>query len=96
MMIISGCMLSACHGGTFPASGYDMRTYDSMFVSGVNAARIGVCEIVPGDPTASFLIEKLRQDEPRFGLRMPLGRDHLTEDQITLIETWIREGAQDN
>ncbi len=96
MFQAAGCLTSACHGGEFPSSSYDLRTYESWFVSGADARRIGACEIVPGDPENSFLLEKLRSDNPRVGLQMPLERDPLTEEEIALVETWIREGAQDN
>jgi len=92
----TGCLNSTCHGGTFPASQYDMRTYAALFVAGDDADRIGACEIVPGDAASSFLIEKLRSSNPRVGLQMPLEREPLTEEEIVLIETWIDEGAQDN
>lgn len=92
----AGCLSSACHGGTFPSSRYDLRTYSATFVSGDDADRIGVCEIVPGDPESSFLFEKLQSSDPRVGLQMPLEREPLSAEEIALIETWIREGAQDN
>ncbi len=96
LLIETKCLTTACHGGVVPSSRFDLRTYASSFIAGDDARRIGVCEIVPGDPERSFLIEKLRSMDPRVGLQMPLERDPLTEEEITIIETWIREGAQDN
>jgi hypothetical protein len=96
IFIVAGCLSSACHGGTFPSSQYDMGSHTSAFESGELARRIGACEIVPGDPEASFLMEKLTSDDPRAGLRMPLQRAPLSDEDLTLIETWIREGALDN
>lgn len=90
------CSSSACHGGMFPSSRYDLRTYATAFVSGDEADMLGVCEIVPGKPESSYMIEKLRSSDPRIGLQMPLEGEPLSEAQIVLIETWIREGAQDN
>jgi hypothetical protein len=95
-MTSAGCLSSACHGGTFPSSRYDLRTYASSFIPGDLARRIGACAILPGDPDHSFMVEKLRSDDPRAGLRMPLEHDPLTEAEIQLIETWILEGAADN
>lgn len=92
-----GCLSSACHSGPFPSSGYDLRTHATGFQSGDVARRISMCAIVPGDPENSFLIEKLRSDDPvGGGYRMPMEREPLTEEEITMIETWIREGAQNN
>jgi len=96
LLIATKCLTTACHGGVVPSSRYDLRTYASSFMLGDDARRIGVCEIVPGDPERSFLIEKLRSADPRVGLQMPLEREPLTEAQIAVIEAWIREGAQDN
>lgn len=96
LFMSAGCLSSACHGGTFPASGFDLRSYATSFVMGDNARRINACEISPGHPENSFLIEKLRSSDPRQGLQMPLDGELLTEAQISLIETWINEGAQDN
>lgn len=91
----AGCQTVACHGGPFPSSGYDMRTYASAFGPGVQAALFGTCNIVPGDPEASYLIEKL-QTGPRFGGRMPSLLPPLSDDDIDVIRTWILEGAGDD
>jgi hypothetical protein len=42
-----------------------------MFLPGDEAEAFEICPIVPGDPEASYLIEKL-QEGPRSGARMPL------------------------
>ncbi len=91
----AGCLDSTCHGGLFPSSGYDLQTYRIGFAPGDQAQGFGICPIVPGDPDASYLIEKIG-DEGRFGVQMPSGRDPLTAAQIELLKTWIREGAQSN
>src|SRR5262245_52069408 len=39
MLTEAGCMASTCHGGTFPSSGYDLRTYDACFLQGDDARR---------------------------------------------------------
>jgi hypothetical protein len=91
----NGCATASCHGGAFPASGYDMRTYTTTFGPGAAARTLDVCEIVPGDPGASFLIEKLLPN-PRFGRQMPTDRPALSASDIDLIRTWISEGAQND
>jgi sugar lactone lactonase YvrE len=87
-----GCTASVCHGGLLPASEYDMRRYDDLFGPGLEAQAFFMCNIVPGNPEASFLIEKLRPN-PRSGVRMPNGLTPLSEEEIALISTWILEGA---
>lgn len=89
----NGCLAANCHGGTFPASGYDMRSYARMFRPGSIARSLGLCEIVPGNPEASFLFEKLIA-APRFGVQMPINLPPLSASDIELVRTWILEGAQ--
>lgn len=91
----AGCKGVTCHAGPFPASSYSQTRYDLMFRQGVSARTLNVCPIVPGNPDASFLIEKLGAN-PRLGLQMPAGGAPLTEQEIELIRTWILEGAQNN
>ncbi len=92
----AGCASLSCHGGPFPSSLYDMRNYETTFGPGVEAKSLKVCDIAPGNPDASFLLEKL-DPSPRVGAQMPSApRLPLTSEQINLIRTWILEGAQDD
>jgi len=91
----SGCLDTGCHGGAFPSSGYSVGTYESTFVQGIEARALDACPVTPGDPDASFLVEKLLPS-PRLGSRMPSSRPPLSDQQIDLIRTWISEGAHDN
>ena len=52
--------------------------------------------VVPGDPDASYLIEKMASDAPTRGTRMPLFGAPLTDDELETIRVWIQEGAADN
>jgi len=50
--------------------------------------------VIPGDPAASKLIERVRSDSP--ALRMPpayAGHDPLSETEIAVLEAWIKQGA---
>ena len=52
--------------------------------------------VVPGDPSSSYLFEKLSTSSPCSGLQMPrgeLGSEPLPACVIKLISTWIEEGA---
>lgn len=89
----AGCQTAACHGGAFPSSAYDMRTYEGTFGPGVLARSLRACEIVPGNPDASFLIEKLHPGARLGGVMPPPPRSPLTSEQIQLVRTWILEGA---
>jgi hypothetical protein len=87
-----GCLGLACHAGPVPASEYDLRTYEGLFGPGLVARNHGMCNIVPGNPQASLLLEKLRPN-PRSGAQMPNGLNPLPEAQYNLLYTWILEGA---
>jgi hypothetical protein len=61
-------------------------------------AACGGKRVVPGDPNASFLVQKLTQTMPCFGSRMPRPFEvgptvPLTADQIATITRWISSGA---
>ncbi len=87
-----GCRNPACHGGPFPSSNYDLKSYAAMFGPGILARALGTCDIVPGSPDRSFLLEKL-SSSPRLGQPMPLGQAPLSPAEVELIRTWILEGA---
>jgi len=88
----AGCMSSSCHGGAAPESEYNQKSFQGMFGPGQEARNHGMCDIVPGNPRASFLLEKLRPN-PRVGVQMPNGLTALTQAQIDLISQWILQGA---
>lgn len=48
--------------------------------------------IIPGDPAASELIERVRTADN--DLIMPPTGERLTKEQITRLESWIRDGAE--
>lgn len=58
--------------------------------------RPGAVLVVPGNPEQSYFIHKLKGVDITGG-RMPLnGPPFLTDGQILVIETWIRNGAPNN
>ena len=87
-----GCQNSTCHTGVAPASEFDTRSYETLFGPGLEARSYGMCNIVPGNPDASFLLEKLSPN-PRVGVRMPNDLPPLDDNQMSLLRTWILEGA---
>ena len=97
----TGCTAAGCHVGpqNLAASRYSMSMRGGLFKQGVLAKALDLCPLVPGDPGASFLLEKLEPiQRQNAGVRMPTGSGSmpLSEDEIGLIRTWILEGAQDN
>lgn len=59
------------------------------------AATLGGTRVVPGDPDASVLVQKITgtQDE---GEPMPFAPERMTDDEIAILTAWIEAGALDN
>ncbi|HMQ15893.1 MAG TPA: hypothetical protein PKC49_07965, partial [Phycisphaerae bacterium] len=92
---------AGCHspgGFAFTFITMDLRAanayQDLVGVASVQAS--GRVRIVPGDAAASYLIEKVTQDQPQVGARMPLNRDPLSDADIARLREWIDAGALDN
>ena len=57
--------------------------------------------VVAGKPDDSILYQKLKEDPP-FGDRMPLKKrsdpvgKYLSDDEMSVLAEWIRQGAKDN
>ncbi len=72
------------------------NTYASM----VDVASVGMPlmdRVEPGDPDLSYLMHKLwgtYQEVGGMGAAMPIGEDPLPDEQVALIELWIRQGAR--
>jgi hypothetical protein len=99
------CAFGSCHGATSPAAKLDLSAADlcSELVSRRSCLFPSRTLVVPGDPEASFLMSKLRgtnlDEQPaetcaETNHRMPLGSKPLAQDQIALIDSWIRDGAR--
>jgi hypothetical protein len=88
----SSCGGSLCHLGD-NASDVDLQTYAGLMASIGTQYKEPV--VVPGDPAASALYEKIATPEPRFGERMPLDLPPLRPAQIDLVRRWIAEGARE-
>ncbi len=79
---------TACHGAQKQEGGLDLRTPESMLAGGDSGA-----VIVPGDPDASRLVQRIRAEEmpPRRQL-VEASVKPMTPDELALLETWIRDG----
>jgi hypothetical protein len=89
-IFLNSCSGSGCHIGG-QTSGVELTTYSSI-INSVGQQYNGRV-IVPGDAANSPLINKILS-QPRNGARMPLGRTPLTGNQISIIRTWIDDGAK--
>lgn len=52
--------------------------------------------VVAGDPDASLLYQKLSQEDPACGSRMPQGGDPLPTPVLEAFRAWIQAGALDD
>jgi hypothetical protein len=76
---------TACHGSN---GGLSLSSY-AQLMSGSNSG----ATVIPNNAVGSLLVKRLRGTS---GTQMPQGGTPLSETTISLVETWIDQGAQDN
>jgi hypothetical protein len=92
----STCALSeTCHRGKTPSAGLNLEAPVHAKLVEVPSSESGRPLVVPGDPEASFLFEKITSDTPSHGARMPLGQP-LDAKDVESIRAWIVGGAPDD
>jgi hypothetical protein len=80
-----------CHHGQFePNLSTPALTYANLVLR-PSLEKDKRARVVPGDPAASFLIDKLRNRDVIS--QMPLGAEPLAEEDLVAIEAWIQGGA---
>ena len=88
------CAVPGCHGGAGAQQGLRL---DPGFSAG-NLINVpsprdsNLIRVVPGNPDASFLIQKLDGTQT-LGDRMPDGGPYLTTATVNVIRQWIQDGA---
>lgn len=88
----SSCGGAGCHVNQ-SVNGVELTNYAQVMSS--IGVQYGADIVVPGNPDASPLVDKIESD-PQFGVRMPQNRAPLSAQEISLIRTWIAEGAANN
>ena len=88
------CAIPGCHGGGTVQFGLRL---DPGFSAGnlINVASprdANLIRVVPGNPNASFLIQKLEGTQT-LGDRMPQFGPYLSQATIDVIRQWIQNGA---
>lgn len=81
-MLNSNCAFSGCHNESSARAGVVLTTYGNLLTSDIVEA---------GDPADSKLYEVITEPDPAQA--MPPNAP-LTTEQIAMIDTWIRQGAQ--
>lgn len=82
-----------CHIG-LRTSGVEMTTYTLLSTS--VGQQYGIAIVQPGDADGSPIIDKISNDNPAHGVRMPQGLPPLSAAQIQTIREWIDAGANDD
>lgn len=92
------CAFSACHKGG-GAEGLNLEGATHAKIVDVSARGAGASDrvlVVPGNPNASYVFEKVTKDRPQAGDRMPGSGVELSGAQIDLLRRWIAAGAKDD
>jgi hypothetical protein len=87
---------SSCHGGGSPQQGMSLVAPAAGAVIGVASSEVpALMRVAPGDPDASYLLQKLERTMPAMGVRMPPDQP-LAANKIRAIRMWIAAGAPDD
>lgn len=88
------CAVSGCHDSATQESGVNFSSYDAALSS--MGVQYGTEVINPGNPNNSPIVDKISNENPEFGERMPLNRQPLSDAEIDSIFAWINDGAPNN
>jgi hypothetical protein len=87
-----------CHNAVLLRGGLDLSpavSYNNL-VNVASRLKPSATRVLPNNPDASYLIQKLEGQASIVGARMPLGGPFLAEGQILVIRRWIEIGAPNN
>jgi hypothetical protein len=77
----------SCHGGVKRKAGFSL-----LFRSeALDTTESGKPAIIPGSPERSELIKRIKSSDPEE--RMPYKEHALSDDEISILTKWVREGA---
>jgi hypothetical protein len=86
-----------CHGGARPAEELDLSSTSIAFDDLVGVAS-GQCSsrllVDPGNPDASYLLNKITGVSLCSGSKMPKSGAGLTQAEIDVVRAWIGRGAE--
>ncbi|MEL6844945.1 MAG: DUF1549 domain-containing protein, partial [Bacteroidota bacterium] len=78
----------SCHGGVKRAGGFSLLFREDA----MEPTESGLAAIVPGAPDQSEMIARLRHPDPE--VQMPLERPALSDEEVSLLRQWVKEGAK--
>jgi hypothetical protein len=86
---------TVCHSGADAPEGLQLDAAHSYaLLVGVPSTEVpGTLRVKPGDPTDSYLIQKLQNSSGIVGAQMPYGGPYLAQSTIDVISAWITAGA---
>jgi mono/diheme cytochrome c family protein len=92
---------TSCHTdeGRTPSGGLNLKAgaAHASLVGVASTGKPGAIRVIAGNPSGSYLIQKLEGASDIVGLRMPRnGPPFLTDAQVALIRQWIQNGAPNN
>lgn len=97
-ILTASCAGAGCHKGVNPQAGLDLsagKSYASMVDVEASQCKDGRKRVLPGDPAASYLVDKMMGVDLCFGTGMPkLGS--LPTAELETVANWICAGAQNN
>lgn len=84
--------VTGCHGSAGGGGGFTFSSASELWLAAVNQPAKGSAKMIvtPGDPTNSYLYEKLA---PGAASRMPVGGPYLSEEALREVAGWICAGA---
>jgi hypothetical protein len=84
-----------CHIGAGAPEGLQLDAAHSYaLLVGVPSAEVPTTlRVKPGDPTNSYIIQKLQNSAGIVGAQMPFGGPYLLQSTIDVIKQWITNGA---
>jgi mono/diheme cytochrome c family protein len=90
-----------CHtdDGRTPSGGMNLKSgvAFSSLVGVASTGKPGAIRVIAGNPSGSYMVQKLEGAADIVGLRMPRnGPPYLTDAQVALIRLWIQNGAPNN
>ncbi|MBC8073245.1 MAG: hypothetical protein IAG13_33290, partial [Deltaproteobacteria bacterium] len=87
------CATAGCHGEVAPAAGLALTAevaYDSLMAMSLQNPEMP--RVTPGNPSNSYLVTKLTGNG-LSGMQMPLASQPLSDEELTVVRTWISYGA---